>query len=65
MYIGNNLDAKNPTTIVLLSSLLKDLGFEVYTYSNKKNRVVRLIAMCFGVFKHRKADWLLIDTYST
>lgn len=65
LYIGNNLDSKNPTTIVLLSTLLKDLGFEVNVYSNKKNKFFRLLAMCLGVFKHRKATYLLIDTYST
>ena len=65
LYIGNNLESKNPTTIVLLSTLLKDLGFEVNVYSNKKNKFFRLLAMCLGVFKHRKATYLLIDTYST
>ena len=65
VYIGNNLDLKNPTTMVLLSALLEEIGFEVSIYSNKKNKLIRLLAMCFGVFKHRKANCLLIDTYST
>ncbi|REE81974.1 glycosyltransferase involved in cell wall biosynthesis [Lutibacter oceani] len=65
LYIGNNLDAKNPTTIVLLSTLLQEIGFEVNIYSNKKNKLLRLLAMCLGVFKYRKASFLLIDTYST
>lgn len=65
IYIGNNLDAKNPTTMVLLSALLAEIGFKVSLYSNKNNKLVRLLHMCFGVVKHRNADYLLIDTYST
>ena len=65
VYIGNNLDTKNPTTLVILSVLLKEIGFKVSIYSNKKQKLARLFAMCFGVFKHKKDDYLLIDTYST
>jgi glycosyltransferase involved in cell wall biosynthesis len=65
VYIGNNLDAKNPTTMVLLSALFVEIGFEVKTYSNKKNKLARLLAMCFGVVKHKNANCLIIDTYST
>ena len=65
IYIGNNLEAKNPTTMVLLSALLVRMGYEITTYSNKKNKIARLLNMCIGVVRHRKADFLLIDTYST
>ncbi len=65
IYIGNNLNSKNPTTIVLLSTLLNEIGFEVSVYSNKENKLARLLAMCLGVFKHKKNNFLLIDTYST
>ncbi|GGK51690.1 MULTISPECIES: glycosyltransferase family 4 protein [Flavobacteriaceae] len=65
VYIGNNLDSKNPTTIVLLSKLFVQMGFKVNMYSNKKNKLVRLLNMCYGVIEHRNSDYLLIDTYST
>ena len=65
IYIGNNLKAKNPTTMVLLSALFSGMDFKVSIYSNKENKVLRLIDMCFGVLKHKNSDYLLIDTYST
>jgi glycosyltransferase involved in cell wall biosynthesis len=65
VYVGNNLPAKNPTTLVQLSALLGESGFNVTIYSTKKNKLLRLFAMCNGVLKHRNADYLLIDTYST
>ena len=65
VYIGNNLPSSNPTTLGLLSTLLTEGGFEVVIYSAKKNKLLRLLAMCFGILKHRNADYLLIDTYST
>jgi len=65
VYIGNNVPASNPTTLLQLSALLTAAGFEVAIYSAKKNKVFRLLTMCFGVIKHRNADYLLIDTYST
>ena len=51
--------------MVVLSALLKKEGFDVVVYSNKQHKVVRLFHMCFGVLKHLKADYILIDTYST
>ncbi len=65
LYIGNNLLNENPTTLKVLFALLKENGFSIITYSNKKNKVIRLIHMCWGVLKHSKCDYLLIDTYST
>jgi len=65
IYIGNNLFTSNPTTLLQLSTLLTVSGFEVVIYSSKKNKVLRLFAMCFGVLKHLNSAYLLIDTYST
>lgn len=65
LYIGNNLQNQNPTTLKVLSTLLKENDFNVTIFSNKKNRIIRLMHMCWGVLKNRKADYILIDTYST
>ena len=65
LYIGNNLPNENPTTLKVLSTLLKENNFNVTVYSNKQNKALRLIHMCWGVLKHSKCDCLLIDTYST
>jgi len=65
LYIGNNLTNSNPTTIIQLSTLLKEAGFEVVVYSNKRNKLLRLLDMCVGLFKYRCVDYVLIDTYST
>ncbi len=55
----------NPTPLLQLTKLFKDSGFEVFVYSDKKNRFLRLLEMCFGIFKHRDANYIIIDTYST
>ena len=65
LYIGNNLLNENPTTLKVLSALLKENDFNVTIYSNKQHKVLRLIHMCWGVFKHSDSDYILIDTYST
>lgn len=65
IYIGNNLDSENPTTIIQLSELLIDVGYKIIVYSNKRNKLIRLIEMIKGVILHRKSNYLLIDTYST
>lgn len=65
LYIGNHLKKSNPTALESLTSLLGANNFEVVVYSNISNKFLRLFDMCFGVIKHRKADYLLIDTYST
>jgi len=64
LYIGNNLAKQNPTTIVLLSKILKKTGFKVTVSSDKKNKVIRLFRMSIAVFKNN-ASYILIDTYST
>ncbi|MEM7086949.1 MAG: glycosyltransferase family 4 protein [Bacteroidota bacterium] len=68
LYIGNNLRGSGTTvtTIETLSAQLRTVGFEVYTYSSKKNKILRLLDMIFGVLsKGRKVEAVLIDTYST
>jgi glycosyltransferase involved in cell wall biosynthesis len=65
VYIGNNLNNKNPTTIIQLSKLLKELDYKVCVYSNKQHKLIRMLHMCFGVMKNRNANYLLIDNYST
>jgi glycosyltransferase involved in cell wall biosynthesis len=68
LYIGNNLTKKTkyPTTLETLSNLLKSEKYIIYTSSNKTNKVIRLLDMCFSVFYYsRKIDYILIDTYST
>ncbi|WP_372755900.1 glycosyltransferase family 4 protein [Mariniflexile sp.] len=68
LYIGNNLShsGKTQTTIETLSKSLRQEGYEVFTYSNKSNKVLRLFDMLFAILKHSKTiDYVLIDTYST
>ena len=55
----------NPTPLIQLTLLLKASGFEVLVYSDKRNRFLRLLEMCFGIFKNTNANYILIDTYST
>ncbi len=68
LYIGNNLSNKtsNISGIKVLSALLKQEGFTIYTSSSKNNKVLRLIDMVFTCFTTcKKVDYVLIDTYST
>jgi len=68
LYIGNNFTEKSKynSTLTTLSSLLKAEGFDVIISSNKKNKLLRLIAMCWSVFKYRNTvNYILIDTFST
>ncbi|WP_405605366.1 glycosyltransferase family 4 protein [Polaribacter sp. Asnod1-A03] len=68
LYIGNNLTKKTKynSTIIVLSNLLKGEGYSVIVSSDKTNKLLRLIAMCFSLLKNRnKIDYVLIDTFST
>ena len=68
LYIGNNLVEKTnyATSMDILSSLLKLEGFTIYKSSSKSNKILRLLEMCFAVFRYRtKVNYVLIDTYST
>jgi len=68
LYIGNLLleKGKTQTTIETLSEHLRIEGYTVCTFSNKKNKILRLIDMLFAILKYaKKVDYVLIDTYST
>lgn len=68
LYIGNTRKkkTKSPTTLEGLTNHLKSENYTVYTSSNKSNKIVRLLDMCFSVYQYRKkVDYILIDTYST
>ena len=68
VYIGNNFTKKRKynSTLTTLSELLISEGFMVHVYSDKKNKLLRILNMCFAVLKHRKSiDYVLIDTFST
>ena len=51
--------------MMLLTELLSELGYPVFIYSGKRNRLFRLIHMCLGVLKNLNSKYILIDTYST
>lgn len=68
VYIGNRLSQKgsNVTSIETLGTFLEQEGYIVHKASSKKNQVLRLVDMCQKIIKNRKkADLVLIDTYST
>ncbi len=68
LYIGNQLKHDNVTvtSVDTLGVFLKREGFSVRTSSGKRNKFLRLLDMCFAVFKHKnETDIVLIDTYST
>ena len=67
LYLGNKL-AKygyNKTTIETLGTALEQEGYEVYYSSEKKMFLFRLLDMVLAVFRYKKVDYILIDTYST
>ncbi|WP_439151528.1 glycosyltransferase family 4 protein [Winogradskyella sp.] len=67
LYIGNALSnsGKTITTIETLSAHLKEVC-AIKVASNKSNKVFRLFDMMKLVFSNKsKADYVLIDTYST
>lgn len=67
LYVGNALlkNGYTPTSIETLGPLLEQEGFTVSYSSIQKNKVLRFIDMLWCVFRYRKADCVLIDTYST
>ncbi|WP_298556326.1 glycosyltransferase family 4 protein [uncultured Algibacter sp.] len=69
IYIGNKSGVSkraNLSSIDVLAPLLVKAGYTVYSASKSENRVVRLVSMLWTCFKYRKkADYVLIDTYST
>lgn len=67
LYIGNKLSKHGftPTSIETLGPLLQSEGFTMFYSSSKHNKIIRFIDMLWSVFRYRKADYVLIDTYST
>ena len=67
LYLGNRLSGKgrNVSTIDTLAGSFRDMGYQVNTYSNQRNQLLRLISMLWAIIQHRHVDYLLIDTYST
>ena len=68
LYIGNRLSGKGKTvtTVDTLSLLLRNEGYEVFTASDKRNKVTRLLDMLIHIVKYTKqVEYVLIDTYST
>ena len=67
LYLGNKLSKHgiNKTTVETLGENLSKSGFEVVSYSSKKNSFLRILDMLFGMLKHRDSAYILIDTYST
>ncbi|MGH2665098.1 glycosyltransferase family 4 protein [Flavobacterium sp.] len=67
LYIGNKLSAHglNKTTIETLGPLLEQEGYNIAYASSQKMLLFRLVDMLWAVICQRKADYVLIDTYST
>ncbi len=68
LYIGNKLVNKgfSATTIDTLGPLLEAEGFKVWYASAYKNKVLRMGDMLGSVLWYgKRADYVLIDTYST
>ena len=67
LFIGNFLTVHgyNPTFLELLANDLK-LRYKVYCVSKKKNKLSRLLNMCFHFYKNLiNIKLVIIDTYST
>jgi len=67
LYIGNNLTQVTGynSTIAVLSKLLKE-HYQIKVVSDKQNKLLRFLDMCWAVIKNRRtADYILIDTFST
>ena len=68
LYIGNKLSVHgiNLTGIEMLGPLLENEGFEMIYASAQKNKLLRFVDMVAKTIRYgRKADYVLIDTYST
>ena len=67
LYIGNNLTKKTKynSTLIVLTNLLRKEGVSVIVSSDKINKLLRLLDMCFSLIRNRKKiDYVLIDTFS-
>ena len=68
LYIGNKLSGHgfSVTSIETLGPLLESEGYDLVYASSKRNKMARLFDMLSATIRLRnKADFVLIDTYST
>lgn len=68
LYIGNNLTSKTKyySAMELLYNKFREDNYSVVVSSNKQNKVIRLLDMCYSTIKYRKkVAYILIDTFST
>lgn len=68
LYIGNKLSdhGYTSTSIETEGVFLESVGFQVFYASSFKNKVLRMLEMIYKTIKYsNKADYVLIDTYST
>ncbi|MGE4347075.1 MAG: glycosyltransferase family 4 protein [Flavobacteriaceae bacterium] len=68
LYIGNKLSKHGytPTSIETLGLFFEKEGYTMLYASEKENQLMRFLDMGWSVFKNRnKADYIIIDTYST
>lgn len=68
LYIGNDLTqgSNYNSAMNTLSFLLSQEGFVVRKASHMRNKLIRMLHMCYAVGRHaRKVDYVLIDTFST
>lgn len=68
LYIGNDFSERSgyTTTMETLSDLLTKESFVIFKSSNKSNKFLRLIDMCYSVLNYRnRIDYIIIDTFST
>ena len=66
IYIGNKLSkhGKTPTSVETLGAQLEEY-FEVISASDKLNLIARIFDAASTIFKNKKANYCIIDTYST
>jgi len=68
LYIGNDLVGQTnyQTAMQTLFLLLEKEEFDIKKTSNKKNKILRMLAILFTTIKEaKKVDFILIDTFST
>ena len=66
LYIGNKLSKYGftPTNVETLGEQLKEFC-NVVSVSDKRNKAARMIDMIAAIYRNRKSDYVIIDTYST
>ena len=66
LYLGNKLsnNNQNVSTVESLSEQLSQLSYDVKSYSNQSNKILRLLSMLWAILKYRRVDYILIYNYS-